>query len=133
MLLPAAHQRQKKEYVLKRTAMFLFLYGRCASNRLHLGPPPGDQVCACMSNSPVRVSTVANYASTATRRPLRLDSSAAMTMAKLLMLSWHSFIGVSPVRSALTKSASDPAIPSPLIVAGPEPRCARAQPLSAPG
>ena len=40
VLLPAAHQRQKKEYVLKRTAMFLFLYGRCASNRLH-GPTAG--------------------------------------------------------------------------------------------
>src|SRR5580658_8792074 len=59
-----------------------------------------------------------HYMSITTRRPLLLDSSAAVTMAKLRMLSWHSLIGTSPVRKALTKSASEPAIPSPAMGPG---------------
>src|SRR5438093_6806683 len=46
-----------------------------------------------------------------TRRPVAADSIAANTIARLLILSWHSPIGVAPVLSACRKSRSEPAMP----------------------
>ena len=54
----------------------------------------------------------------ATRSPLALDARAAITMAKLFMLSLQSFIAGSPVRSARKKSTREAAIPSSGIGAG---------------
>src|SRR5206468_1372461 len=46
------------------------------------------------------------HASIFTRRPVAADSIAPNTIARLLILSWHSPIGVAPVASACRKSRS---------------------------
>src|SRR6266540_110406 len=51
------------------------------------------------------------YLTMLTRCPVAADSIAAKTIARLLILSWHSPIGVAPVLSACRKSRNDPAMP----------------------